>query len=128
MAGPALRLSGRAPHIGAMAGRVKRKAGLEQAAIRAARQGPAPPCPVCLRPLGARIEWHHLVPKAEGGRVTAAVHPICHRTVHAIIPNVELARTYADPAALRAHPDMARFIRWIADKPPDFHAPTRRSR
>ena len=51
--------------------------------------------------LGARVEWHHLVPKSEGGRETAAVHPICHRTVHALIPNADLARSYADPAALR---------------------------
>jgi len=35
---------------------------------------------------------------------------------------------YADPAALAAHPGIARFARWIADKPADFHAPTRRSR
>jgi len=111
-----------------MVGRVKRKAGLAEAAARAARDAPPPPCPICDRPLGVRVEWHHLVPKSEGGRITAAVHPICHRTVHALIPNADLARHYADPSALRAHPDIARFARWVADKPPDFHAPTRRSR
>ena len=74
------------------------------------------------------MEWHHLVPKSEGGRVTAPVHPICHRTIHATLPNAELARTYADPADLRAHPDVARFLRWIAGKDPDFHAPVRRAR
>ncbi|MGU3316066.1 HNH endonuclease [Sphingomonas sp. M6A6_1c] len=111
-----------------MVGRVKRKAGLAEAEARAAREAPSPPCPICGRPLGAKVEWHHLVPKSEGGRVTAAVHPICHRTVHALIPNADLARTYADPAALAAHPGIARFARWIADKPADFHAPTRRSR
>lgn len=111
-----------------MVGRVKRKAGLAEAAARAAREVAMPPCPVCERPLGTKVEWHHLVPKAEGGRITAAVHPICHRTVHALIPNADLARTYADPAALRAHPGIARFAAWIADKPADFTAPVRRRR
>jgi len=30
--------------------------------------------------------------------------------------------------ALRAHPEMARFIEWVQDKPSDFNPPTRRSR
>ncbi|WP_210356661.1 MULTISPECIES: HNH endonuclease [Sphingomonas] len=111
-----------------MRGRVKRKAGLVEAAARAGRDAPADPCPICGRPLGSKVEWHHLVPKSQGGRVTAAVHPICHRTVHALIPNAALAKDFAEPAALRDHPGMARFIQWIADKPPDFHAPTRRGR
>ena len=112
-----------------MAGRVKRKAGLAAAAARAAAEAAPPPtCALCERPLGARVEWHHLVPKSEGGRVTAPVHPICHRTIHATLTNAELARDLADPAALRAHPDIARFLRWIADKPADFHAPVRRAR
>lgn len=111
-----------------MAGRVKRRAGLAEAAARAARETPTEPCALCERPLGARVEWHHLVPKSQGGRVTAPVHPICHRTIHATLPNAELARAYADPAVLRAHPDIARFLRWIAGKPADFHAPVRRGR
>lgn len=68
------------------------------------------------------------MPKSQGGRATAPVHPICHRTIHALIPNAELARAFADPAALRAREDVGRFLRWIADKPPDFHAPVRRTR
>ena len=31
-------------------------------------------------------------------------------------------------AAIRDWPDIARFLRWIADKPADFHAATRRGR
>ena len=111
-----------------MAGRVKRMAGLRQVEERTAREAAIDPCALCGRPLGARIDWHHLVPKSQGGRVTAPVHPICHRTIHALATNRELATEYADPEALRAQPDMVRFLRWIADKPPDFHAPTKRSR
>ena len=111
-----------------MAGRVKRNAGLRAAAALAERAAAAPTCALCERALGQRVEWHHLVPKSQGGRITAPVHPICHRTIHVLISNAELARDFADPAALRAREDVARFLRWIADKPPDFHAPVRRAR
>lgn len=114
-------------HMACMAGRVKRKAGLAAAEALTAREAePPPPCVLCERPLGTRIEWHHLVPKSQGGRSTAPIHPICHRTIHATLANRDLARDYADPAALRAQSDIARFLRWIADKPPDFNAPVRR--
>jgi hypothetical protein len=56
------------------------------------------------------------------------LHPICHRTLHATFPNAELARMSGDLALLRANPDLARFVRWIADKHPDFHAPTARKK
>jgi hypothetical protein len=53
------------------------------------------------------------------------VHPICHRAIHRALGNKELERSYASADALRAHPELARFIAWVADKDPDFHAPTR---
>jgi hypothetical protein len=87
-----------------------------------------PVCWLCARPLGRRVERHHPRPKSRGGRDTVPVHPICHRIIHATLTNADLARTFAEPDALRAHPDIARFLLWIADKPADFHAPTRRRR
>jgi hypothetical protein len=66
------------------------------------------------------------VPRSRGGRETVPVHPICHRTIHATLTNKELERGYAASAALRAHPEIAKFLDWIARKDPDFHAPTRR--
>jgi hypothetical protein len=95
-----------------MVGRVKRKAGLAAAAQRVERVEPLS-CALCGRRLGMRVEWHH---------------PVRHRTIHATLSNAELARGYSDFALLRAHPDMARFLRWIAGKPADFHAPTRGAR
>lgn len=113
-----------------MAGRIARRAAVAaMVAAEAARAAAGPQrCALCLRPLGRRVEWHHPVPKSEGGRDTVPLHPICHRAVHAYCTNAELARDYADMAALRRREDMARFLRWVADKPPDFHAPTRRVR
>lgn len=87
---------------------------------------PVATCWLCHRPLGARHELHHLVPKARGGREVRAVHPICHRTIHAALTNRDLERMSGDRDALVAHPAIARFLVWIANKPPDFHAPTRR--
>jgi hypothetical protein len=85
-------------------------------------------CFLCLRPLGQRVEWHHPVPRSRGGRHTEAVHPICHRTIHATFTNKELERSFASADALRAHPDMRQFLEWIQSKDPDFHAPTRRAK
>ncbi|WP_375401913.1 HNH endonuclease [uncultured Sphingomonas sp.] len=119
--------SGSSSHKG-VAGRVRRKIGLAEAEALVECAAEPERCALCGRPLGAKVELHHLVPKSEGGRETAPVHPICHRTIHALVANGDLARDYADVEALRARPDVARFLRWIADKPPDFHAPTRRAR
>ncbi len=55
----------------------------------------------------------------------AAVHPICHRAIHANFTNGELARLPPEAAALKDNPAMARFLDWVSGKPPDFHAPTR---
>lgn len=83
-------------------------------------------CWLCERPLGERIEWHHPVPKSKKGRVTVPVHPICHRTIHANFTNAELARMGDQVEELRNYPALAKFLAWVANKPPDFHAPTRR--
>lgn len=107
-------------------GRVKRKFAMAEAEARMNALAPAP-CALCGRPLGARIEWHHVVPKSKGGMRTAPVHPICHRAIHAAVDNTTLARL-ASLDAVRTVPEVARFLAWIANKPPDFHAPTRRSR
>jgi hypothetical protein len=56
------------------------------------------------------------------------VHPICHSILHKQFTNAELARIGTDVAQLRTHAAVARFLAWIANKPADFHAPTRRAK
>jgi len=85
-------------------------------------------CWLCTRPLGGRTEYHHSIPKSRGGRVTEPVHPICHRTLHRTLTNKQLEAIGGDVAKLRADPEIARFIAWIANKPADFHAPTHKRR
>ncbi|GGE78241.1 HNH endonuclease [Sphingomonas prati] len=110
-----------------MGGRVKGRAGLAQAEARSARETAITACALCDRPLGTRTEWHHIIPKSRGGTETVAVHPICHRAIHANVSNRDLATRFPTIAALHARDDIARFLRWIANKPADFHAPTRKS-
>lgn len=89
-------------------------------------QPDAQTCWLCGRALGRAIEWHHPVPKSRGGRDTVPVHPICHRIVHASFDNPALARLPREE--LVAADPIARFLRWVANKDPDFHAPTRSKR
>lgn len=73
-------------------------------------------------------EIHHPIPKAKKGRITVNVHPICHRTIHAHFTNAQLSRMGEDVATVREHAEVAKFLKWIAGKPPNFHAPTRTGR
>jgi hypothetical protein len=85
-------------------------------------------CPLCGRPLGAKIEAHHLTPKSRGGRETVALHPICHRKIHTSFSEAELERLCPTVEALRAHQEIAHFVRWVARKEPDFYVATFDSR
>jgi hypothetical protein len=85
-------------------------------------------CWLCARPLGRRVQWHHPVPKAKRGRERVPVHPICHRAIHANFTNVALAKSGGSRGVLLANPAVAKFVEWVANKPPDFHAPTRTGR
>ena len=50
------------------------------------------------------------------------LHQICHSEIHAALTETELARDYPTIAALRAHPRLAKFISWVAKRPPGFRS------
>lgn len=79
-------------------------------------------CWLCSRPMGAETIWHHPIPKSRGGREQQPVHPICNKTIHANFTNSDLEKRYSTAEALLAHEEIARFVAWIANKPPDFNA------
>ena len=85
-------------------------------------------CALCGRPFGRKREKHHLVPRSRGGRETVELHPICHRKVHATLSEREIEAGFDTIERLRRHPDIARFVRWLSGKPPDFHSRTSTSR
>lgn len=85
-------------------------------------------CPLCERPIPpAQRDAHHLVPKSRGGRETAFLHRVCHRQIHALLTEAELARQYATVEALLAHPPIRAFVDWVRTKPDDFFVATRKS-
>ncbi|MEM8802486.1 MAG: HNH endonuclease [Pseudomonadota bacterium] len=87
-----------------------------------------PVCPLCDRPIpsGVKQSLHHLIPKLRGGKggPTVLLHQICHNEIHATFTETELARDYATVDALRGHPRIARFVAWVAKRPPGFHSKT----
>jgi hypothetical protein len=61
------------------------------------------------------ITLHHLMPRQKGGKAedrTPLCRP-CHKQLHAVFSNTDLARTYATLAALREAPELQPFLKWI---------------
>lgn len=87
-----------------------------------------PICPLCERPIppDVRQSLHHLIPKLRGGKggPTVRLHQICHNEIHATLTETELARDFHTIEALRGHPRLAKFIRWVSRRPPEFHSVT----
>ncbi len=83
-------------------------------------------CSLCGRPLGKRTEKHHLVPKSQGGIDTIPLHAICHRKIHALFNEKELARSYFSIEALLADESVRKFVKWVQTKPADFYSRTRK--
>ena len=85
-------------------------------------------CPLCGRAIPpAQRDAHHLVPKSKGGRQTTFMHRVCHRQIHAVLTETELARQYATVEALLSHPELKTFVSWVRTKPEDFFVRTSKS-
>ena len=76
-----------------------------------------------LAQLGAYFSFsaHHLIPRSKGGKETQYLHRICHRQIHALFTETELARRLNSADAIREHPQMQRFIEWVKNKPDGFY-------
>lgn len=86
-------------------------------------------CPLCDRVIPKlQRDEHHLIPKSHGGRHTAVLHRICHRQIHAVFTETELARQYNSIELLKQQEEMVGFIEWVRLKPDDFFERTRKSR
>lgn len=79
-------------------------------------------CPICDREMieGPTTDRHHLIPKSKKGKETHLVHLVCHRKVHSLFTEKELATKYNTFEALKEHPEVAKFIEWLANKDPEF--------
>ncbi|PLS02707.1 restriction endonuclease [Neobacillus cucumis] len=63
---------------------------------------------------------HHLLPKEMGGTfgATANLCIPCHKQIHALYTNEEIAARLATLAELRSDEKLASFIKWIRKQPP----------
>ncbi len=77
------------------------------------------PCPLCGRPMlpGPSTDRHHWMPRAEGGGPWSYMHRICHKKLHSLFSERELAREYSDAERLLTHPDIASFVKWVRRQP-----------
>ena len=88
-------------------------------------------CALCEREIIEGFESeHHLVPRVNGGNNGACVflHEVCHKQLHALFDNRDLAKRLNTIEKLKEHKDIKRFLVWISDKPPEFNTKIRLSR
>lgn len=85
-------------------------------------------CPICNREMisGSSIDRHHFYPKCKGGRITEWVHKICHRKIHSIWTESELAKEYNNAEIVKQHEEVIKFIKWVSNKDPEFYDRTER--
>jgi len=86
-------------------------------------------CPLCERVIpDDQQEKHHLVPKSKGGKITVCLHHVCHRQIHAIFTDGQLAKTFNTIPAMLEDPAIQKFVAWIKSKPPGFSDSAKESR
>ncbi|WP_174730707.1 HNH endonuclease [Mesobacillus harenae] len=75
-------------------------------------------CELCGRePVQTTV--HHLIPKEMGGTfgTTADLCLPCHKQIHALFFNKELAENFHSITALQEEPRIRKYIRWIKKQP-----------
>lgn len=79
-------------------------------------------CPICNRVMieGRSVDRHHFIPKLKGGKEMTLLHVICHRKLHSIFSEAEMARYYNTPERCKEHNEVQKFIKWVAKKDPEF--------
>jgi hypothetical protein len=109
-----------------MLGKIRKKIIAEQAHQNRANDTLI--CPLCERAIpNSQKDAHHLIPKSKGGKVTEYLHRICHRQIHALFTETELAAQLNTAENLKAHPEMVKFIEWVKTKHIDFYERTSKS-
>lgn len=92
-------------------------------------------CELCDRDC-LKLTEHHLVPRQETKRKkkknradlgpTIDICSPCHKQVHTLFTNKELAANLYSADLLRSHPSMIKFLCWIAKQDPRKKVRTRR--
>jgi 5-methylcytosine-specific restriction endonuclease McrA len=88
-------------------------------------------CQLCDRDLPA-LTAHHLVPRQHTKRKslnvsdTAQICSACHRQIHTLFDNRQLAQDLNTVDKLKANPDMAKFLAWVRKQYPERRVKVRR--
>ena len=82
-------------------------------------------CPLCNRLLPEKPSKHHLIPKTFKGKEIVLLHRICHRQIHANFTERELLNYYHTIERLLENENIQKFVKWVRNKPPNFHVRTR---
>ena len=111
-----------------MYGRIKREQIQAKLTELAAQVDKDVVCPLCERHISpSQRDAHHLIPKSHGGKQTVLLHRICHRQIHALFSESELARRLNSIEHLKACEELQSFIKWVSSKPNDFFGRTFKS-
>ncbi|WP_018611202.1 HNH endonuclease [Segetibacter koreensis] len=80
-------------------------------------------CPLCGREIAQPCNRHHLLPLSKGGKNTPVIlmHKICHDKIHAVFTEMDLKRHYNTIKKLQQHEEIAKFIKWVRNKEPQFY-------
>lgn len=72
-------------------------------------------CQLCNRDF-EKLTRHHLVPKVRGGSKGDVIMVClsCKDMIHRLIPNKELERKYNTLGALKNHPKIRKYVKWIS--------------
>jgi hypothetical protein len=83
-------------------------------------------CPICNREMykGDFVDKHHFHPKCKGGKETEYLHRICHRKIHSLFTENELAKEYNNAEMVKIHPEIIKFVKWVSKKDPNFYDST----
>jgi len=97
-------------------------------------------CELCGRP-GTTLTRHHLIPRTrhanqkakrdftrEERQAVAWICRPCHNQIHALLTEKELERDFRTLAQIAAHPEIARFVEWIREKPAGFRPASKQRR
>lgn len=76
-------------------------------------------CELCSREI-EDFTIHHLIPRSKNGGGASTIHlcKACHKMVHQLYSNKELAEEYYSIELLRKQPEIIKFIHWVRKQDP----------
>ena len=86
-------------------------------------------CELCNRSVST-LTKHHLIPLEKGGKKfeTLSLCPTCHKQIHALFTNRELATHFHTLESLKRDQKIIKYLRFIENIPADSHVNIKKSR